>query len=157
MKRVFAVLLLALSCSTLINHPTNENVALACHTHREMCPTISEINQYVAAFQDCRNLQINKPLVIHWYDSTYYWVYYPGTEREFHAIGYTEFDGEDIYTTSKEVLTHELMHLYHGQVSHDMDVTHADPPGPWTKDDDDLISYINSQMQKGNMRPCTEK
>ena len=64
----------------------------------------------------------------------------------FNSIRVSHIAGEN-FPIYKTALWHELTHVIYGKKYKDGDLNHKDPPGPWTEENDKLISRLRKQWK----------
>lgn len=144
MKRMLVILGLLAACSSFVATP---GTTLVCETIQERCPELEEVQLMLETFDSCTSFDTTRELNVHWFDSTTIWHRSDGIN----AIGYSDWNGIDIYVTGWHVMAHELMHVKLGRDTGDMDANHSDPPGPWTHISDEKIREIETLYDQGQM------
>lgn len=146
-KSILALLLAVSGCSAYVN---TSAVFLDCQTEKEDCPEQEEVYRMAVTFESCTPFDVSKEMIVHWYDSDKHWE--NAYTKSGFAIGYTDWNMRDIFVTSFGVMAHEMMHVNLGRIYGDMDVNHADPVGPWTNHDDEIINEVRTQFD--NLTEC---
>lgn len=124
-------------------------VEVVCHAVE--CPDVALVYEALVEFQvSVPSFDVEAPLRIDWYP--------PGTvvfvdcdaradETERSEGGFA-FSGDHIAVVGWRNVFHELMHVAFWRVFSSGDANHAEPPGPWTDEDDEVVREARDRFEQ---------
>lgn len=144
MRRLLPIVLLSMSCSTLVPVMPKEIITVKCFA--DECPTQDQVLETVSmVWARVPGFTLPEGITVNWYPKDH--IFWPADETGGNVIGFT-FSKSEVYVTSHPVLVHELMHVFHWIANGNADSNHSEPGGPWHENTD--LAILSVEMALAN-------